>query len=195
MSEAQQKTRKQLKEARLEIVADLYKRAYTLRDIRKEVMKRLDLQTYSLKTVHNDVQTLLAEWREHRLEDTDLAVQLELQRIDDTIRELWDQWEKSKKDYKKKTNKRKGRPEQSAKPGQGKDEPQQLKTYAAEDTVTEVIMLGDVAYIAEIRKQLAERRKLLGLYAPEKRDITGDLSFTSLLMESGIIDYEPEGNN
>ena len=33
-----------------------------------------------------------------------------------------------------------------------------------------------------------ERRKLLGLYAPEKKDITGDVSFSSFLVESGLID-------
>lgn len=32
---------------------------------------------------------------------------------------------------------------------------------------------GEVAYIAEVRHQLAERRKLLGLYAPERREISG----------------------
>lgn len=49
-------------------------------------------------------------------------------------------------------------------------------------------MLGDPSYIAEIRKQLEERRKLLGLYAPEKKNISGDVSFASLLIESGMLD-------
>ena len=52
-------------------------------------------------------------------------------------------------------------------------------------------MLGDPSYIAEIGKQLEERRKLLGLYAPEKKDINGNVSFASLLIESGLLD-EPE---
>ena len=43
-------------------------------------------------------------------------------------------------------------------------------------------------YISEIRKQLEERRKLLGLYAPEKKDVSGSLSFASMLIESGMID-------
>lgn len=33
--------------------------------------------------------------------------------------------------------------------------------------------------------------KLLGLYAPEKKDINGNVSFASLLIESGLLD-EPE---
>ena len=66
-----------------------------------------------------------------------------------------------------------------------------IRTYQTERTETEVIMLGDPSYIAEIRKQLEERRKLLGLYAPEKKDINGNVSFASLLIESGLLD-EPE---
>ena len=52
-------------------------------------------------------------------------------------------------------------------------------------------MLGDPSYIAEIRKQLEERRKLLGLFAPEMKDFNGNVSFASLLIESGLLD-EPE---
>ena len=37
----------------------------------------------------------------------------------------------------------------------------------------QVLGVGNVAYIAEIRQQLVERRKLLGLYKPEKQELTG----------------------
>ena len=40
-------------------------------------------------------------------------------------------------------------------------------------TETEVIRLGDPSYISEIRMQLAERRKLLGLHAPGEKGHTG----------------------
>ena len=48
---------------RLDIIAGLYKRGYSYREIREEVMARLDLESYSLRTVHKDVNTLLEEWR------------------------------------------------------------------------------------------------------------------------------------
>ena len=57
MSKAQEKKRNQLKQARLEIVAGLYKRGYSLRKIQSEVVKRLELSSYSLATVRKDVQT------------------------------------------------------------------------------------------------------------------------------------------
>ena len=187
MSKAQDKKKNQVKLARLEIVSNLYKRGYSYRKIKEEVMKRLDLQTYSLQTAQRDIQTLLDEWRESRLEDTDELVTLELARIDDTCRELWEQWEKSKTDYNKTQRKQKGSPSRDAETGQTS-----IRTYQTERTETEAVCLGDPSYIAEIRKQLEERRKLLGLYAPEKKELSGGLSFASLLVESGMIDEAEE---
>ena len=183
MSAAQNKKRNQVKLARLEIVAQLYKRGYSVRKIRDEVMRRLDLPTYSLQTVHKDVRTLLDEWRESRLDDLDDALELELQRIDDTVRELWEQWEKSKTDYSKTESKQKGSPSRDKDTGQTT-----IRTFQTERKETEVVSLGNPAYISEIRQQLAERRKLLGLYAPEKKDVQGGISFSSFLMESGALD-------
>ncbi len=50
MSEVQHKIRRQKKDARLDIVAELRSKGYSLRAIRAELMKRLDLKTYSLKS-------------------------------------------------------------------------------------------------------------------------------------------------
>ena len=185
MSEAQQRRRRQLKISRLEIVAQLYKRGNSMRKIQAEVMTRLGLETYGVSTVKRDIDTLLKEWRDSRLEDMDLALQLELERIDEAVRDLWEQWEKSKTDYTKTSSKRKGSPVNDKKTGTS-----QIKTYQKEETETDVIRLGDPSYIAEIRQQLAERRKLLGLYAPDKREITGkdgkDLMTDPIMIE--IID-------
>lgn len=183
MSKPQDIRQRQKKLARLEIVATLYKRGYSIRKIQSEVMARLDLKTYSVATVHSDIKSLLEEWRENRIEDMDAALQLELERIDDTVRELWEQWEKSKTDYTKTARKQKGSPTRDEQTGQTS-----IRTYQTERTDTEVIRLGDPSYISEIRMQLAERRKLLGLYAPEKKDIQGGMSFASFLIESGMLD-------
>lgn len=175
MSVDPQKKRNQTKLARLEIVGELHKKGYSLRMIRVEVMKRLDLATYSLRTVHNDIQSLLAEWREYRLSNTDDLVLLELERIDDLIRELYTQWEKSKADYTKTSSKSKGAP---VKPIKGKESaPPTIAMFLQEKSKTEVIRLGDVSYITEIGRQLVERRKLLGLYAPELREVKNHTEF------------------
>lgn len=191
MSALQDNRQRQMRVARLEIVSELFKRGYSRRKIREEVKKRLDLSSYSLQTVQRDVQTLLSEWREDRIENTDDLVQLELERIDDAVRELWAQWEKSKNDHTQQTRRQKGSPQRDQQTGQTS-----IRTFQTERTETDVVGLGDVSYIVEIRRQLEERRKLLGLYAPEKKDINANGSFAAYLIESGMIDeaeQEAEG--
>lgn len=167
MSNSEYIRRRQVRLARLEIVSEMYLRGNTVRKIRAEVMRRLDLPTYSTKTVHSDIQICLAEWRENRLNNMDDALQVELARIDETVCELWEQWEKSKLDYTKTTRKRKGAPErQKADNGNGNGD--KIRTTSTEENTTNVQGLGNPAYIAEIRQQLAERRKLLGLYSADK---------------------------
>lgn len=168
MSKAQIKRRNQAKLGRLEVLSKLYLRGYSVRGIRAEVMKRLSLETYSISTCQKDIHTLLDEWRENRLDDMDMALQLELERIDDTVRELWSQWEKSKEDYVRQVQSRKGSPKRNQETGE-----ETIKTYNVENTTTNIIGLGNPQYISEIRQQLAERRKLLGLYAAEKKELTG----------------------
>lgn len=191
MSKAQQQRRNQFKAARLEIVAQLYKRGYSIRAIRAEVMRRLDLATYSTQTVHKDVQTLLKEWRESRLEDIDDALQLELTRIDDTVQELWEQWEKSKEDYTRTQRKRKGAPARSGNQDNNSSDGG-IRTFSVEEKTQQVIMLGNPAYIAEIRQQLAERRKLLGLYAAEKRNITEEVTVHRSPCDMSVEEIEAE---
>lgn len=191
MSKAQHQRQNQIKTARLEIVSQLYKRGYSIRAIRAEVMRRLDLATYSTQTVHKDVQTLLKEWRESRLEDMDDALQLELTRIDDTVQELWEQWEKSKEDYTRTQRKRKGAPARSGnQDNNGNDGG--IRTFSVEEKTQQVIMLGNPAYIAEIRQQLAERRKLLGLYAAEKRNITEEVTVHRSPCDMSVEEIEAE---
>lgn len=183
----QNQRQRQAKIARLEIVSQMYLRQFTVRQIRAEVMKRLDLKTYSTATVQSDIKTVLEELQQQRLNNTEYALQLELERIDMTCRELWEQWEKSKEDYVRTMKKKKGIPQFGVEGGKS-------KTTSIETKEQNVVRLGDVAYISEIRQQLQERRKLLGLYAPEKKDVSGELSFANLLIESGMLD-EAEANS
>lgn len=154
--------RKHIKEGRMVIVAELYKRGWSIAKIAKEVKTRLDLPSCSTRTIWRDIKDLLAEWRSQRFEDINDAVTLELARIDDIISELWEQWEKSKEDYIRERKSKIGVPNGS-----------EIKTERLMNDTTNVIGLGNVAYMAEIRQQLVERRKLLGLYAAEKTEITG----------------------
>jgi len=154
---------------RQEIVAQLFKRGYSYTEIRREVMARLDLSSYSLSTVCKDVNTLLEEWRKGRIENLDYALQLELQRIDDLIKEAWEAWEKSKEEGVEKRSKQKGIP--MPRNEGDDDEGERVLTVAMEQSQKELHPCGDVRYLDMIHKLLIERRKLLGLYAPEKREL------------------------
>lgn len=175
MSESKRNTarRNHLKEGRKEIIAPLYKRGWSIRAIAEEVRTRLNT-TCSTRTIWNDINELLDEWRASRIQDVDQRLQLELERIDDAVRELWQQWEKSKEDWVREYNKRIGVPvPQTDSNGQPNGEGTEIVTVKRENKSENVIGLGNTAYIAEIRQQLAERRKLLGLYAATKTEVTG----------------------
>ena len=155
------------------IVAELYKRGWSVRKIADEVKARMNT-TCSTRTIWNDINDLLKEWRETRIQDTDARLQLELERIDDCVAELWEQWDKSKEDCVREHNKRVGVPVPVT-DGNGQPDGQQteIQTVKRENLTENMIGLGNPAYIAEIRQQLAERRKLLGLYAATKTEVTG----------------------
>lgn len=199
MAETEKKKAKKIKDyrqaqiVRLDIISELYKRGYSYREIRDEVMARLDLSSYSLRTVSKDVNRLLQEWRETRIENTDLALQLELERLDAIVKEAWAAWEKSKEDYTTRNSKQKGVPGDLVKKSddEGSDtKSEEIITVQMEQSSKEVVCTGDPRYLDIIHKALIERRKLLGLYAPEKKDISGGMSFEALLMETGIVDNE-----
>jgi len=166
--------RRHIKEGRKVIVADLYKRGWSISKIAAEVRARMEM-TCSTRTVWNDIQELLEEWRATRINDVDQRLQLELERIDDAVCELWDQWDKSKEDWVREFNKRIGVPVPA---GGGSDDSDgegesSIVTVKRENRTQNVVGLGNPAYIAEIRQQLMERRKLLGLYAATKTEVTG----------------------
>lgn len=163
---------KQIKQFRMGIVADEYARGRTIRQIAQTVMEQMGLEKPpSVGAIHKDIQNLLTEWRAARIEDMDLAIQGELVQIDYQVGQLWEQWEKSKTDFQTKTSKKKGKITKGAK---GSDGEQSITPQEVENTVRNEVLLGDPRYIAEIRNQQTERRKLLGLYAPEKKELSGN---------------------
>lgn len=168
-----QKRMSHVKQGRMVIVADLYKRGWSIRKIADEVKARMGT-TCSTKTIWNDINDLLKEWQAARIQDTDARLQLELERIDDCVAELWEQWDKSKEDWTREHNKRIGVPVAASDGNGGQDGQQtEIQTVKREHMEENVVGLGNPAYIAEIRQQLAERRKLLGLYAATKSEVTG----------------------
>ena len=141
--------RRKLKESRLEFVGKLYKRGYSYAQIAKEINKHLEVKV-TRQTIKNDCDTLMEMWREDNIKNIDDAIQKELIIIDDLISECWQAWNRSI----------------------GRTIIDDINEDI-EDLSSSNYDSGDVRYIAEIRANLIERRKLLGLYSAEKREITG----------------------
>lgn len=164
--------RNHIKQGRMVIVADLYKRGWSIKRIAEEVRKRMNT-TCSTRTIWNDIQDLIKEWQATRINDTDQRLQLELERIDDCVAELWEQWDKSKDDWVREYNKKIGVPVADGSDSNGSGGAKEIQTVKRENITENVVGLGNPAYMAEIRQQLMERRKLLGLYAATKTEVTG----------------------
>lgn len=176
---------KRMKYLRMNIIAELLEEEdYSFRELRAEVMARLDLQTYSVATVHSDREALFEEWHQERVKNLDHHVQLELRRIKKLMREAWEAWYKSKQDTDKTRTKRTGMPSDDAEASSG------IATVKVEQTNEAQVNCGDPRFLDIIIKLQQERRKLLGLYSPEKKEVAADVSFTNLLMQTGIVEDE-----
>lgn len=163
----------QLREARLQIVSELWLKGWSSRKIAAEVQRRLQLtKAPQHTTILDDMQLLLGQWKEQNMRNVNDLVQLELARIDHYICELDEAWEKSKEDATK-YKAEKEEVEITGKDASGKTTKNKLPAVRTKQKQEQVLGQGNVAYIAEARQQLMERRKLLGLYQPEKKEITG----------------------
>ena len=143
---------------RMQIVAPLWRKSWTLKEIREEVMKRLGLETYSIKCVHTDVQRLIKEWQKERLENTEDKITAELARIDLVIKEAWQMWEKSKQDYKRKSQMQEGKPRKDPNGQQISVDTIKAMMWDAEQRGS-----GDPRYLDVILRAMQQRCKLLGL--------------------------------
>lgn len=165
--------RNKIKEARLEYVAQLYKKGYSIRKIATMATDYLEAKKpISPSTIHGDIEFLLKEWRDNRITNIDDATQLELERIDMQVVELWEAWEKSKTNQSLKFSRQKGKLPADLKGKEGESEGKITPTEI-EKGVKETVEFGDPRYMTEIRFQLVERRKILGIYSPEKTELTG----------------------
>ena len=97
--------------------------------------------------------------------------------------EAQEMWEKSKEDYVKRKNKKAGR--FLGKNGDGQNA---IDTDKIEESKEEIRAKGDPRYLEIMQKANQEEAKLLGLYAPEKIEHEGELTFTDVLMRTNVID-------
>ena len=179
--------RKRIQVLRRTLTASLYAKNYNYRRIAQEVSDRLMIPVPSLKTVHSDIEAIKKEWQKERIQDTAERIEREIIQIDHTVAELWDAWEKSKTDTKLSTTK--GRKESTSVNILGVGTTPRNKE-TTESGLRQMLMLGDVRYISEIRAQLQERRKLEGLYPAEKMNVGNSEGKPFQVDNSNSIDYD-----
>lgn len=143
---------------RLSIIAPLWRRNWTYQEIRKEVMAMTGRKTYSLETVHRDVERLLEEWSTARINDTDQRVTAELARLDLVIKEAWEMWERSKENYTKTEQREKGAPILDV-----NNNKLTVRSIESMKKETEVRGVGDPRFLDVILRAMQQRIKLLGL--------------------------------
>lgn len=129
-------------------VADLYLRGFK----QVEIAEQLGVNQ---ATVSNDLKVIHNQWRDSAIIDLNELKHRELEKIDQLEREYWKAWEKSTKDTEVITQKAK-----------------------SSDTGKEVILrregqAGDPRFLAGVMTCIERRCKLLGIDAPEKREISG----------------------
>jgi len=113
----------------------------------------------SQSTISRDLAVVRRQWLKEASRDYDAKVAEELAKIDAVELEAWTEWNKSK------DRKRAKKTTKESRKGQ--------KVQSVEETTTIETLLPEARYLEIIEKCIARRCKLLGLDAPERREVTG----------------------
>jgi hypothetical protein len=143
-------------------VAEFYLKGYSTRAIAKMITERVG-NGYSVthNTVSKDIRALLKQWSAERIDDINQRKIIELEKLDKLEHTYWEAWEKSAKDYTKKSTKL-----------AGKEKGGKIKPNYREVTETEMQAYGNPAYLSGIQWCVEKRCKILGIDAPSKTDHT-----------------------
>lgn len=139
-------------------VSDLLAKGFNNQQIIETVKKKFNLEW---KMVHvNRVKELLHKmWRCEMAHSMNDQIAREVATIDTQLKEAWAAWEFSKKGIK---HTRSRKTDQKS--------PAAEMTFGVEEVITdEDTTAGDVKFLEHINNLGKEKRKLLGLYAPEKK--------------------------
>lgn len=143
-------------------VSDLLAKGFNNQQIIVAIEKKFGLK-WSIQKVTIMKELLHKMWRCEMAHTMNDQIAREVATIDTQIKEAWEAWEMSKRGIKHKQT----RNTNSASPAQMMD-------YRVEEHITdETTSPGDVKFLQHIGELGKEKRKLLGLYAPEKRESGG----------------------
>jgi len=157
------------READLQRIVDLYVKGWTQWKIGQEL-------GLTQQTVSNDLKEIHKQWREHTTLSLDDYKQKELKKLDRLEVEYWDAWQRSQEDAK--TLKQKS--------GTVPTGATELREMIQQETA------GDARFLDGVLKCIDRRSKLLGLDAPVKTEVEGQLSVEDLLLSIAKAPRDPE---
>lgn len=116
-------------------------------------------------TVSRDLKEIRAMWRDSTLRDFDEAKSIQLAKIDALEATYWEAWGRSLTTRESLINES----------GESDAKGAFTKTITRRE-----VMLGNPAYLAGVERCIAERCKLLGLYAPIKTEVSAEVKEAGL---------------
>ena len=134
--------------ARRRKIADLYLKGYTQEDISIKV-------GCSRPQVSNDLRKLHAIWLAESINDIEKLKMKELAKLDKLEQTYWEAWDKTITDFQQKSVKAKGK--------KGSEKPEYQ-----EQSVKDMISMGNPLYLSGIERCIELRCKILGVNAPIK---------------------------
>ena len=167
-------------EDRRQLVAGLYLRAWSMRAIAVEV-------GIGLGTVSRDIQAVIAEWREQRLDDIDAYQTTELSRIAKLEQTYWEAWDRSVGESRRTVTES---VTSSALVG-GVEDPVQVGPKRNRAQITKEDENGDPRFLAGVQWCIDRRCKILGLDAPQDVNLT-ILGGLAAKLVGAIREYVPE---
>lgn len=142
------------READYERITSLYLRGWRQADIAAELGLTQQQVSYDLRVVQK-------RWRESTTMDLDEAKQKELARIDELEREFWSAWESSKSERTKARQESDGTKDKEG------------KVVVKKSSMEKEQRDGNPAFLQGVLSCIDRRCKLLGLDAPERKELTG----------------------
>ena len=145
------------------VVASLLVRGDSYREMADKVGVK------STQTIWADVQAILDEWRKYHMDDINRYMLVELRKTMEIDKEAWLAWERSKLD------KQRIRTTEAIMDAHGDEIPFGSAVVGLIPTERQTTLegrSGDPAYLLVIDKMIDKRARLLGLYAPERMQMT-----------------------
>lgn len=136
------------------VVASLYLKGHTQRDIAQHLDEERDYDYYRQK-VNNDLKQIRKRWEQSALMDFHQRRAEEIARIDQLERKYWEAWEASKEEQEEYTRK--------VEPDEDGDMTEAYRKQTVKDGEA-----GDASYLKGVQWCIDKRCEILGLDAPDR---------------------------